>query len=134
MRDLDHYLQLFAANPGATIGRQIVALAIYAGRYGGADDPDTLREIVRALPEDMPAADAAEIARRLSDWRAALTEDPIPAWALKSAISHRGLTQAEFASQMGVTLRAAQHWVGGTRPCSGASATLARIILQKGAK
>lgn len=134
MRDLKHYLKMFSSNPGATFGRSIVAKAIYAGRYGYADNPDTdiLREIVRGLPGDVAAADAADTVSRRLDWTSYIEADPIPDWALKAAISERGLTQAGFADQMGVALRTVQDWAGGRRNCSGPTAKMARMILTDG--
>lgn len=50
-RDAEQFRRLFASNPNASIGFSLAARAVYAARFGFADDPD-------------PAA-FGEIARRL---------------------------------------------------------------------
>jgi hypothetical protein len=50
-RDAEHFRRMFGANPNASIGFSLAARAVYAARFGLADDPD-------------PAA-FGEIARRL---------------------------------------------------------------------
>lgn len=49
VRDADHYRALFAE--AASIGTQLAARAIYAARFGHADDPEEseLREIFRVV-------------------------------------------------------------------------------------
>ena len=135
MRDLDHYIKLFSTDH--TIGRTLVAQAIYAGRYGDADDPDTdkLREITRELPDRvLESSEATQIVRDAIDWRAHLERDPIPDWAIRAAIYDRGFTQPAFAEQVGVSLSAVEAWLSGRRNCSGPTAKIVRIIFKNSAK
>ena len=61
-RTAQHYREMFEDHDG-TVGRSIVAKAIYAKRHGDPDDPDrdTLADITRSLPDKpIPAGDALE--------------------------------------------------------------------------
>jgi len=62
-------------------------------------------------------------------WREMLSLDPIEPFALRAAISESGMTQAEFADKMGLSLRAVQYYVAGQRRVSGPTAKLARMLL-----
>ena len=55
MRDKNHYLSMLDANPSATVGLLLAARAVYATRYGDADEAiinenhDRFSEIAREL-------------------------------------------------------------------------------------
>lgn len=129
MRNLQHYLNLFASSE--TVGRELVARAIYAGRYGDADNPnvDVLRDLTRELPETLTREEATEIARGSSAWRDFLDHDPIPAWALRLGIQAAGFTQAQFAEQIATSERTVRYWLAGERNCSGPTAIAVRMVL-----
>jgi rubrerythrin len=49
MRDKAHYLDMMRQNPDASIGISLAAKAIYAARYGDADDMSDGRELTREM-------------------------------------------------------------------------------------
>jgi DNA-binding transcriptional regulator YiaG len=131
-----HYRELMAGQ--ATIGRKLLARALYAERHGNSAlaERQELADLARALPEATPVDDALALLDDVDsedgpDWRTAITQlDPPPAWAIRALRDAAG-GEASLADALNTTSRTIRHWIAGDRRPRGPAVAALRMLTER---
>jgi DNA-binding transcriptional regulator YiaG len=131
-----HYRELMAGQ--ATIGRQLLARALYAERHGNSElaERQELADIARTLPEATPVDDALALLDEVETgespgWRTAIAQlDPPPAWAIRELRDAVG-GEAALADAMNTSDRTIRHWISGDRRPRGPAVAALRMLTEQ---
>jgi DNA-binding transcriptional regulator YiaG len=139
MRGPEHYRELIRSS--STIGRRLLATAIYAELHGDSDQAtkDELADIMRGLAESTPRDEALALLESIDQgerpgWREALQHlDPPPAWAIRELRDSFGGATA-LADALNTNARTIRRWVAGDRQPRGPAVAALRLLARLNAQ